>query len=127
MVAEHVWEHLTFDEGKVAASTVHRFLKPGAYIRVAVPDGLFPDPEYQEYIKPGGAGGGSGVPHKVVYTYMTLVEVFESAGFGTTLLEYHDEAGRFHGTEWKKEEGMIHRSKRFDRRGAISVILDARK
>lgn len=127
MVAEHVWEHLSFDEGKIAARTCHRFLRPGGYIRVAVPDGLFPDPDYQEYIKPGGAGGGEGVPHKVVYTHGTLVEVFESSGFTTTLLEFHDETGQFHGKEWKTEEGMVHRSKRFDARGPISIILDAKK
>src|SRR5678816_2618490 len=127
MLAEHVWEHLTLDEGKTAANTCHRFLKPGGYIRVAVPDGFFPNPEYQDYIKPGGAGGGEGVPHKVVYTYRTLVDVFESSGFKTTLLEYHDEMGHFHGTEWKTDDGMVRRSKRFDPRGPISVILDARK
>lgn len=128
ILAEHVWEHLTFAEGMQAAATCFRYLKPGGRVRVAVPDGLFPDPEYQEYIKVGGAGGGLLHPgHLVVYTYASLREVFESAGFSTVLLEYHDEQGNFHGVDWSIAEGMIHRSRRFDDRGPISIVMDAIK
>jgi predicted SAM-dependent methyltransferase len=102
-------------------------LKPGGYIRVAVPDGLHPDPSYREYIKPGGAAGGPVGGHLVAYTYKDLVSVFESAGFATQLLEYHDESGKFHVEEWNAADGMIHRSVRFDPRGAVSIVLDARK
>jgi predicted SAM-dependent methyltransferase len=128
LLAEHVWEHLTLAEGRKAAAVCHRFLKPGGYMRVAVPDGYFPDPQYQDDIRVDGpAGGGPLGGHKVVYTYRELTEVFESAGFETKLLEHHDEQGVFHMTEWDVADGMIHRSKRFDARGPISVILDARK
>jgi predicted SAM-dependent methyltransferase len=128
LMAEHVWEHLTLEQGRTAARTCHRFLKPGGYLRVAVPDGLFPSAEFQEYIKVGGkAGGGVVGGHLIVYTYATLRDVFESAGFQTTLLEYHDEAGQFHYQEWDPEMGKIHRSKCFDDRGPISIILDAYK
>ena len=58
LMAEHVWEHLTLEQGRTAALTCHRFLKPGGYLRVAVPDGLFPSAEFQEYIKIGGKAGG---------------------------------------------------------------------
>jgi predicted SAM-dependent methyltransferase len=127
-LAEHVWEHLTLEEGKVAAQACYRFLKPGGYVRVAVPDGLFPDPQFREYIKVGGeAGGGDGGGHKVVYTYDQLTDVFESVGFRAILLEYHDEAGRFHERDWNPAEGMVRRSKRFDPRGPISIVLDAVK
>lgn len=128
LLAEHVWEHLTLDQGKTAAQTCHHFLKPGGYLRVAVPDGFFPSPEFQEYIKIGGkAGGGVIGGHLVVYTYAMLREVFDSVGFQTTLLEYHDEQGQFHQRSWDPVAGKIHRSKRFDERGPISIILDARK
>jgi predicted SAM-dependent methyltransferase len=49
------------------------------------------------------------------------------------LYEYFDGAGRFHFTEWSPEDGMIHRSKRFDKRnragklGYPSIVLDAVK
>jgi len=51
----------------------------------------------------------------------------ESAGFSIRLLEYHDEAGAFHGRDWNPLDGKILRSRRFDSRGPISVILDAIK
>jgi predicted SAM-dependent methyltransferase len=128
LMAEHVWEHLTLEQGKVAARTCYGFLKPGGYLRVAVPDGLFPSAEFQEYIKIGGkAGGGVVGGHLIVYTSTVLRDVFESAGFATTLLEYHDNAGQFHYRDWDPAQGKIHRSKRFDDRGPISIILDAHK
>jgi len=127
ILAEHVWEHLTLEQGKSAAAICYRYLKPGGYIRVAVPDGLHPDAAYREYIKVDGEGGGEFGGHKVVFTYRDLAGVFESAGFTAQLLEYHDEAGTLHATEWDPAEGMIHRSARFDPRGAISIVLDARK
>lgn len=36
-----------------------RVLKPGGYVRVAVPDGFHPDPAYIEMGRPGGYGTGS--------------------------------------------------------------------
>jgi predicted SAM-dependent methyltransferase len=45
-LCEHVWEHLTETEGR-AAALCFKWLKPGGYLRCAVPDGNFPDPDYQ--------------------------------------------------------------------------------
>lgn len=126
-LAEHVWEHLSLEEGRVAAHLCHTYLKPGGYIRVAVPDGLHPDPEYREYIGVDGAGGGGIGGHKVAYTYRLLQDVFERAGFITKLLEYHDEAGQLHLCEWSSDDGMIRRSSKRDPRGAVSIVLDAIK
>jgi len=127
LLAEHVWEHLSLEEGRGAAAICYRYLKPGGYIRVAVPDGLHPDREYRDYIKPGGVGGGAVGGHRVAYTYRQLQDTFESAGFETELLEYHDEGGAPHTKAWERSAGMIHRSVRFDPRGLVSIILDARK
>lgn len=41
-LAEHVWEHLDLDEGLAAAKLCFEYLKPGGYLRVAVPDGFHP-------------------------------------------------------------------------------------
>ncbi|MFL5548065.1 MAG: class I SAM-dependent methyltransferase, partial [Gemmatimonadales bacterium] len=60
MLAEHVWEHLTPAEGLAAARTCYTYLKPGGYLRVAVPDGLHPDPEYIETVKAGAQEPESG-------------------------------------------------------------------
>jgi predicted SAM-dependent methyltransferase len=127
LLAEHVWEHLTVAEGRIGAQVCYAHLKPGGYIRVAVPDGLHPDPEYREYIGVNGVAGGGMGGHKVVYTYRLLQEVFEGVGFITKLLEYHDEAGQLHLREWSPADGMIRRSSKYDSGGAVSIILDAMK
>lgn len=132
ILAEHVWEHLSLENGKTAAQTCYTFLRKGGYVRVAVPDGFHPDEKYIDYVKPGGHGAGAD-DHKVLYNYKLFREVFEQAGFTVELLEYFDEHGRFHFKEWNKEQGMIHRSKRYDERNAdgqlnyTSLILDAKK
>ena len=132
ILAEHVWEHLDCRAALVAARNCFTYLQPGGYIRVAVPDGLHPDEEYIDYVKPGGWGVGSD-DHHVLYTYRTLEAVFALVGFETTLLEYFDERGTFHFQEWSPADGRIERSSRFDRRNRTrelaytSIILDARK
>ncbi len=132
MLAEHVWEHLTPAQGLEAAQRCFEYLRPGGYLRVAVPDGLNPDPQYLDWVKPGGTGDGAD-DHKVLYNHRTFSEMFRQAGFRVVLLEHFDEAGSFHATDWRVEDGMICRSKRFDNRnqgGTLrysSLILDAIK
>lgn len=132
ILAEHVWEHLSLEDGKQAAKTCYTYLKKGAHARIAVPDGLHPDKEYINYVKPGGTGPGAD-DHKVLYTYATFKQIFEEAGFRVQLLEYFDESGKFVYNEWNREEGFIHRSKRYDERNQggelkyTSIILDAIK
>jgi predicted SAM-dependent methyltransferase len=132
IVAEHVWEHLTAEEGVVAAKTCFEYLKPGGHVRVAVPDGLHPDPSYVESVRPLGTGPGAD-DHRVLYNHRTLRQTFEAAGFVVRLQEYFDEQGRFHSQDWDPADGHIRRSRRFDPRNAegklnyTSIILDAVK
>lgn len=134
-MAEHVWEHLTYDEGIIAAKICYKFLKPGGYIRCAVPDRNFNNEWYQNMIQVGGPGplDHPAATHKIVYDYHTLKRVFKEAGFEVTLLEYCDEAGDFHYTYWNEIDGKIGRSFRFDTRnsqeklGMVSLIIDAKK
>ena len=132
MLAEHVWEHLTGHEALVAASMCFKYLTPRGYVRVAVPDGLHPDPEYLDNVRVGGSGPGA-KDHKVLYTHGTLKRVFESAGFQVELYEYFDESGNFHFCDWDPGDGMIARSRRFDTRNQdgklnyTSIVIDARK
>ena len=132
MFAEHVWEHLTPEEALAAARTCHRFLAAGGSLRVAVPDGFHPNSEYIAAVRPGGTGGGAD-DHQVLYDHVSLRGVFEAAGFGVELLEYFDENGVFHGTNWSDERGHVRRSARYDERNAggtltyTSIILDAVK
>ena len=132
-LCEHVFEHLTVEEGKQAAKTIFRFLNPGGFIRVAVPDRFFPNEEYQRIVQIGGPGSRDhpAAGHKVVYAYNELFEVFQSAGFSVRLLEYHDENGEFHVFDWNIDEAPIYRSSKLDHRnqdgkiGFASIILDA--
>jgi predicted SAM-dependent methyltransferase len=132
ILAEHVWEHLAPADGLKAAQLCCRFLKSGGRMRMAIPDGCHPDPAYIEHVRIGGTGPGAD-DHKVLYTHRTLVEMMTQAGFKPTLLEYFDEQGTFHATEWDPEQGMVHRSKRFDKRNAdgtlryTSLIIDGIK
>jgi predicted SAM-dependent methyltransferase len=131
ILAEHVWGHLTFEESKVAAKTCYDFLEPGGFVRCGVPDGYFPDSEYQRVVAVGGPGPAA--DHKIVFNYHTLSEVFQSAGFDVQLLEWWDEQGQFHHKDWDETEGLIYRSRRFDPRNQdgnlsfTSLIVDAAK
>lgn len=132
ILAEHVWEHLTFEDGLTAAKQCFQYLKPGGYLRIAVPDGFHPDPDYIELVKVGGKGLGSD-DHKVLYNHETLQNLFEKAGYEISLLEYFDRMGNFNFIEWDAREGKITRSKRFDERNIpgdlkyTSIIIDAYK
>lgn len=78
LLAEHVWEHLTFEEGALAAKHCYQFLKPGGYIRCAVPDKNFRNDWYQQMIQIGGPGPADhpAASHKIVYDVTTFVSVF---------------------------------------------------
>ncbi|MCJ8005935.1 SAM-dependent methyltransferase [Lederbergia wuyishanensis] len=135
ILAEHVWEHLTYEEGLQAAKTCYTYLKPSGFLRCAVPDGFYSDKAYQKAVQVGGPGPKDhpAASHKIVYNYNTLSNLFLSAGFEVKLLEYHDEEGNFHYNQWDGEKGVIFRSKYYDPRnkdGKIvfpSLIVDAIK
>lgn len=134
LLAEHVWEHLTYEEGLQSAKLAWRFLKLGGYFRCAVPDGYFPDKEYQNLIQVGGPGpvNHPAASHKIVHNFETLVKLFSEAGFECELLEYHDKHGTFHYKDWNKEDGVIYRSVKIDPRNSSivtfpSLIIDAKK
>ena len=133
--AEHVWEHLTPPDALRAAQLCYKYLTPGGYIRVAVPDGLHPDPAYIEFVRPGGRGPGCD-DHQVLYHYASLAQVFLLAGFSVRLLEYWDGTGRFRmPVKWDPSDGLVRRSYEYDQRNSnrdvrpcyTSIILDAYK
>lgn len=132
VLAEHVWEHLTSEEGRKAAQLCYRFLRPGGRLRLAVPDGRHPDPDYINAVKPMGTAEGSD-DHKVLYTADSLAQLLESVGFKAHVLECFDDNGNFFFTDWDPEDGMIRRSARFDSRNKngvlryTSIVIDAFK
>ena len=134
-LAEHVWEHMTLEEGYQAAKNCFDYLTAGGYVRVAVPDAYFRNECYQNLVKVGGNGNPEhpAFSHKVLYNYHMLCEVFRNAGFEVELLEWCDENGVFHYRHWNENDGKIGRSYRFDTRngkgklGMVSLIIDAKK
>ena len=134
-LCEHVWEHLTEAQGYEAARLCFDFLRPGGWLRCAVPDAFFPDAEYQRTVQVGGPGPADhpAADHRIVYDFRLFREVFERAGFEVKLLEYCDEHGQFHAEAWDLESGPIYRSLRLDHRnrggklGFVSLIVEARK
>lgn len=134
-LAEHVWEHLDFEEGVNAAKFCFNHLKDGGYIRVAVPDKNFRNEWYQNMVQIGGPGPKDhpAATHKIVHDYKTISEMFKLAGFEVSLLEYCDEDGNFIYKYWNNQDGHIARSYRYDTRnsdeslGMISLIIDAHK
>ncbi len=101
-LAEHVWEHLNFEEGIRAAKNCYNHLEAGGYIRIAVPDKNFDNEWYQNLVQIGGPGPSDhpAASHKIVHDYKSLREMLISAGFNVTLLEYCDEEGLFHYRYW---------------------------
>ncbi|HEV7347085.1 hypothetical protein [Telluribacter sp.] len=132
ILAEHVWEHFTEADGKTAFVNCHTFLKPGGFLRVAVPDGFHPDEEYINKVKPGGTGEGAD-DHKILYNYRLMTEFLEGIGYKVRLVEYFDEQGKFHKNDWLPEDGLIRRSADHDQRNQggklvyTSLIVDAIK
>ncbi len=130
ILAEHVIEHLESAEIKTALLFAAKYLRPGGYFRIAVPDGYFPGENYIDQVKPGGTGPGA-ADHKVLMNVETLSALILDAGLTPSPLEYFDKDGVFHFTEWNPASGKIHRSKRFDKRNKngklnyTSLIIDA--
>lgn len=132
LLAEHVWEHLTLEQGLVAAKNCFNYLKPKGNFRIAIPDGNHSDPAYIDQVKPFGTGNGA-QDHKVLYNIHSLTQMLERAGFQVTPLEHFDQNKNFIATDWTNEKGTIRRSARYDNRNKskplsfTSLIVDAVK
>lgn len=119
-LAEHVFEHISYENAFIALKNCYDYMEKGAAIRIAVPDGFHPNPDYINMVKPGGYGAGA-YDHKLLYDYKKIIDLLYRAGFKVNLLEYYDEEGKFHFKEWKSEDGHIKRSKNFDPRFNTSL------
>lgn len=129
LLSEHMFEHLTRDEARLAVGECYRYLKPGGLFRIAVPDGYRRDPIYVT------EAGAKEAGHQVVYNVDTLTNLLQSVGFRTTPLEYFDAQQQFHVVPWDTNDGFIKRSLYFDRQESFrcgnlfytSLIVDGRK
>jgi predicted SAM-dependent methyltransferase len=121
-LAEHVFEHLTLEQGKIATRNCCKYLKKGGVLRIAVPDGFFPNREYINSTKPSGHGAGA-YDHKVLYNYISIKKIFDKNKFKLNYLEYFDEYGKFHEKKLSTRNGFIIRSKYNDDRNRSGTIL----
>ena len=117
ILAEHVIEHLTIDQFKDFLRIARIYLASGGRIRLAVPDGRHPDPDYIARVRPGGTGEGAD-DHKVLYTGELMRATLTGQGYDCQLLEYYDASGEFHHRDWHPEDGFVRRSAFHDARNA---------
>ncbi|WP_339855471.1 methyltransferase domain-containing protein [uncultured Nisaea sp.] len=111
LLAEHVFEHIPPELIPAVLENAFRYLKPGGTIRIAVPDGHNPNPDYIRNVEPGGTGPGA-EDHKQLFTLESLSAVLEAAGFRVEPGEWFDRSGQFHEEPWGEERGRIYRCKR---------------
>lgn len=129
LLCEHVLEHLTLDRNRLALTNCFRYLKPGGRLRIAVPDGNRRDSVYRAEVTPPRDG------HELLFTLESLSALLGETGFRVQPLEWFDESDHFHARAWNPEDGMILRSRRFDRQPDFrredlfytSLIVDAVK
>jgi len=129
ILSEHVFEHLTLAQSSKALELAYRHLMEGGLIRIAVPDGNNPNPEYIEQVRPGGAGPGA-ADHKMLWTKESLAETLEQAGFRPRPLEWFDQDGTSYTADWDPADGFVHRSVKYGKPNATfpdshrSLIID---
>jgi predicted SAM-dependent methyltransferase len=118
VLSEHVLEHLTFAEANAATRNIYKFLTPGGYWRIAIPDANNPDPKYQDMCRPGGVRRSTldslarvtGEPgHKEHYDLDSLTALLQSTGFDVSPLEWYDKTGRLQRWPWDPRDGEIRR------------------
>ncbi|MEO9899934.1 methyltransferase domain-containing protein [Nisaea sp.] len=111
LLAEHVFEHIPPELIPAVLENALRYLKTGGTIRIAVPDGHNPNPDYIRHVEPGGVGPGAD-DHKQLFTIEILSAALEAAGFQVEPGEWFDSGGQFHETPWSDDRGNIYRCKR---------------
>lgn len=83
-VAEHVFEHLTYDECRKALANISSHMVDGGRVRIAVPDGYHPDEDYLRHVGIDGIGGDA-ADHKQLLNVDVLFQLFREAGINGVL------------------------------------------
>ena len=111
ILAEHVFEHLTKEDGQKSVKTCLKFLKEGGNFRIAVPDAFHPSEEYRKCSKPGGYGAGA-MDHKEFYNYENIKKMLSQFDdyIEINFLEYYDKDGVMHSKSIDEEKGIIERT-----------------
>ena len=86
LVAEHVLEHLTFEEMRSCLKLSHNYLNFNGSFLIAVPDGNHPDSDYRRNVGINGLGPDA-VDHQQFLTWEVIESVSSQIGFSAALLE----------------------------------------
>lgn len=121
MLAEHVFEHLTAAQLSDFLAVARDYLAHDGRIRIAVPDGNHPSPDYINSVRPGGSGVGA-QDHKMLYTREIIGGLLAAQGYDFALLESFDAQGAFHSQPWSADDGFVSRSAAHDQRNSDGVL-----
>ncbi|MDC3113137.1 hypothetical protein OA415_06105 [Pelagibacteraceae bacterium] len=110
VVAEHVFEHLTYDECIKSLRIMNKYMKKNAKIRIAVPDGYNPDRNYIKNVCINGIGDDA-QDHKQLLNKDILFEILNKANFKPILIEGYDKNKNLTSNKFFNDEGFIRRSR----------------
>ncbi len=110
VVAEHVFEHLTEKNMYLALRLISQHMKIGGRIRIAVPDGYHPDPNYIRSVGIGGVGADA-EDHKQLINCDILFKALDASGFLPKLVEGYRDNGDLVSMPIDIDSGSIVRSR----------------
>lgn len=116
VVAEHVFEHLTAEDCRRALRNISAHLAENGCLRIAVPDGYHPDPEYLRHVGIAGIGDDA-ADHKQLLNIDSLGDLLRQAGFEVEQVEGYDSSGQLISKPWSDDRGHIRRSRQNKSRG----------
>ena len=108
ILLEHVIEHLEYDDFIIFLGLVRKYLKKGALVRVAVPDGNHPSQYIRELTGIRGTEPGAD-DHKYLYKIEDMDRIASQMGFKLSSLEYFDPKGEFVIKDYNFENGYVSR------------------
>lgn len=126
VLAEHVFEHLTFSGALRGLGLIHEMLEPGGTLRFAVPDAYHPSSYYRYMVRPGGHEPAAR-EHQYFWSIEDIAVVEGATGFRAEPLEYFDSEGSFHAVPFTDERGYVHRCSRHYRPRDDSADRDYRQ
>ena len=108
ILAEHVIEHLAYNDFIKFLQITKKYLKKGGIIRIAVPDKFHPSQYVRELTGVQGLEPGAD-DHKYFYGIDDLEKIAVENSFLIDKIEYFDEKGFFHTKSFNYDNGYISR------------------
>ncbi len=110
VLAEHVFEHLTIDEMRIALNLIYENMVDGGSLRIAVPDGNNPNKEYRDHCGIKGIGADA-LDHKQFITYEFLSGEVDKIGFKFFLIEGYLRNKKLVSKKPNKDLGLVMRTR----------------